>query len=212
MNPPTTDATLAEIPGWFTFPDLYRDLVDRAAAMDRPMVEVGVWCGKSLLFAANYAREKHPKFTRIVGVDTFEGSVGEAEHARFYAQEPGTKLLSLHVTLENRRMLGLERYAHLIVGQSVPTAELFADGSLACVFIDAGHRYQDVLADVLAWGPKVAPGGVLAGHDVHDESVRRAVRDALMQMDPQQSGTRLMHYGVTILEKENCWVIQRRTS
>jgi predicted O-methyltransferase YrrM len=42
----------------------------------------------------------------------------------------------------------------------------FADGSLDMVYIDACHRYDDVLSDLERWWPKVKPGGILAGHDV----------------------------------------------
>lgn len=37
------------------------------------------------------------------------------------------------------------------------------------IFIDAMHTYEDVLADIKRWWPRVRPGGVLAGHDyAHD--------------------------------------------
>jgi hypothetical protein len=48
---------------------------------------------------------------------------------------------------------------------SLEAAPLVADGSLDLVFIDAVHLYEDVLADIRAWLPKVAPNGVLAGDD-----------------------------------------------
>lgn len=33
------------------------------------------------------------------------------------------------------------------------------------VFVDADHSYEAVRQDLLAWAPKIAPGGVLAFHD-----------------------------------------------
>ncbi len=44
----------------------------------------------------------------------------------------------------------------------------FADESLDFVYVDANHSYQDSLDDMLAWFPKVKPGGLFAGHDYLD--------------------------------------------
>jgi hypothetical protein len=58
--------------------------------------------------------------------------------------------------------LGRDR---MIKGDSVKSAELFEDESLDFVFIDAGHRYEEVKADIEAWFPKVRKGGIVSGHD-----------------------------------------------
>jgi len=48
---------------------------------------------------------------------------------------------------------------------SVEAARDFPDGVLAFVFLDAGHTFQETLADIRAWRPKVMAGGLLCGHD-----------------------------------------------
>lgn len=53
----------------------------------------------------------------------------------------------------------------LLRSMSVDAAGQFEDGSLDFVYIDANHDEEAVFADLLAWGPKVKGGGVLAGHD-----------------------------------------------
>jgi SAM-dependent methyltransferase len=50
---------------------------------------------------------------------------------------------------------------------SVEAAALVPDGWADFVFIDAGHSYGAVKADIDAWLPKVRPGGWLGGHDHH---------------------------------------------
>lgn len=52
------------------------------------------------------------------------------------------------------------------------------DGSLGLVYVDACHAREWVLRDLQAWAPKVAPRGILAGHDFLGEpGVRAAVEE-----------------------------------
>jgi hypothetical protein len=48
---------------------------------------------------------------------------------------------------------------------SLEAARLFPDASLDLVFIDGNHGHGHVKQDILAWLPKVRPGGILCGHD-----------------------------------------------
>lgn len=51
------------------------------------------------------------------------------------------------------------------------------DAPYDIVFIDAGHDYENALADIKAWWPLVRPGGYLCGHDYQHKfpGVMRAV-------------------------------------
>lgn len=65
----------------------------------------------------------------------------------------------------------------------MPTAEAskhVEDGWADFVFIDAGHSYSAVKADIDHWRSKVRPGGWLGGHDYHPNhpGVIRAVDEA----------------------------------
>ena len=55
--------------------------------------------------------------------------------------------------------------------------KFFNDGELDFIFVDAGHEYEDVKADIQAWYPKIKKGGYMIGHDVNQTQVRRAVRE-----------------------------------
>ena len=48
---------------------------------------------------------------------------------------------------------------------SPAAATLFPDSFLDFVYVDARHDYVSVLTDLMAFWPKLAPGGILAGHD-----------------------------------------------
>jgi hypothetical protein len=64
----------------------------------------------------------------------------------------------------------------------MPTGEAAShvpDGWADFVFVDAGHSYEAVKADLEAWEPKVRPGGWFGGHDFHafHNGVVRAVTE-----------------------------------
>ena len=57
---------------------------------------------------------------------------------------------------------------------SCQAAPLFGEGSLDFAYIDAGHLYEDVYADLKAWSTAINETGHLMGHDFTDreEAVR----------------------------------------
>lgn len=53
----------------------------------------------------------------------------------------------------------------LHLGESVARVGDFADGSLDFVYVDTTHAYALTREELRAYAPKVAPGGMLGGHD-----------------------------------------------
>jgi hypothetical protein len=49
--------------------------------------------------------------------------------------------------------------------KSVDAANLFMKGTVNLCIIDADHAYEAVQEDLYAWGPCIAPGGVIGGDD-----------------------------------------------
>jgi len=77
--------------------------------------------------------------------------------------------------------------AHMFRMTSMNAVELLANGQhprrpapYDIVFIDAGHDYENALADIKAWWPLVRDGGYLCGHDYQHRfpGVMRAVAKA----------------------------------
>ena len=67
-------------------------------------------------------------------------------------------------------------------GLSLEVVKGVADDSLDFVYIDGPHGYDNVMADLEAWWPKVYIGGFMGGHDYQtnpasDFEVYRAVHD-----------------------------------
>lgn len=70
---------------------------------------------------------------------------------------------------------------------SLAAAKDFADNSFDFVYIDANHDFVNATNDIDTWKKKVRPGGVLAGHDYKNFSLKKRnhvkwVVDAYMQV------------------------------
>ena len=179
--------TWRDIPGWFQ----WRRHQEEAAAHFRDgscFVEVGCYLGRSICSLGEVVR-KAGLDVRIVGVDTGRGSGPEGTgnndaHGSAVAHGGGTFVGLLHRNIID---CGLADAIQLVISDSVAAAELFADGSLAWVHIDARHDYDSVVADINAWAPKVQPGGWLSGDDYHADAwpgVVAAVSDTLPEARP----------------------------
>ncbi|MFI6866592.1 class I SAM-dependent methyltransferase [Nocardia sp. NPDC050406] len=176
-----------DIPGWFTWRDAQEEAVAHFPG-GGTFVEVGNYLGRSLCSLAEVVADSGKSFT-LVGVDTCRGSGPEGPrgidaHGAAVADGGGTFAGLLH---RNLIACGFADQVLIVVGGSVPTADLFADASVAWVHIDAGHDYDSVAADITAWRPKVMPGGWLSGDDYIASAwpgVVAAVHDLLPRAQP----------------------------
>lgn len=67
---------------------------------------------------------------------------------------------------------------------SLQAGEEFDDGYFDWIYIDAGHAYEEVRADLNCWYPKIKRGGFITGHDYIEKTwygVVRAVNEFLTQ-------------------------------
>ncbi|MCA1691348.1 MAG: class I SAM-dependent methyltransferase [Acidimicrobiales bacterium] len=140
--------------------------VGRRAALVGPLLEVGTYCGKSAVYLGVAARKAG---TVLFTVDHHRGSEENQpgwEHHDPAVVDPETgridTLPHLRRTLE---AAGLEDCVFAVVGESTVVAAHWRT-PLGLVFLDGGHGRSAAHADYDAWAPQVAPGGLLAIHDV----------------------------------------------
>jgi predicted O-methyltransferase YrrM len=131
-----------------------------------PVLEVGSYCGKSTIYLAAAARQAGMP---VVTVDHHRGS--EEHQPGWEYHDPalvdrGTGRLDTLPRLRATLVAaGLEDDVVVVVGRSAQVARLWRT-PLGMVFIDGGHTDAAAVADYEGWAPWVAPGGVLAIHDV----------------------------------------------
>jgi predicted O-methyltransferase YrrM len=68
-----------------------------------------------------------------------------------------------HFIRAKRRLRGF--HVEFIREQSMEAVRKVPNKSLDFVYIDAMHEFDSVMLDLLHWGDKVRPGGMIAGHD-----------------------------------------------
>ncbi|MHB8670760.1 MAG: class I SAM-dependent methyltransferase [Acidimicrobiales bacterium] len=166
-----------------------------AARPGDPLLEVGTYCGKSAVYLGAAALDagtaavpsggasgggsatatgagagtRAGRRTVLFTVDHHRGSEENQpgwEHHDPRMVDPATgRIDTLPFFRTTMAAAGLEETVVAIVGPSLTVAGHWA-ARLALLFIDGGHGAEPAHADYQAWTPHVAPGGLLAIHDV----------------------------------------------
>lgn len=138
----------------------------RAQAQLGPVLEVGSYCGKSSVYLGAGAKEGGGV---LVCVDHHRGSEEHQPGEEYHDSElfdPSTgRMDSLPALRRTLHAAGLEDIAVLLVAPSLRAASIWAM-PLGMLFIDGGHSHEAAHGDYEAWSPHVAPGGILAIHDL----------------------------------------------
>ncbi len=66
---------------------------------------------------------------------------------------------------------------------SVEAAKHFSDNSVDVVYIDGDHKYESVKKAIQTWLPKIKNGGLITGHDITSDNVRKAIDELLGDID-----------------------------
>jgi len=188
------------IPGWFTFPELYKSIVNHYPDNSH-FVEIGAWKGRSAAYMAIEIINSGKQIQFDI-IDTWQGSEEHLDPT-LGTYEPGLLQDSDYIWKEfNNNMQPVIEYIKPIRMPSLEAVNLYEDESLDFAFIDASHDYENVFKDVEAWWPKIkSETGVLAGHDyAWGAEVKAAVDDFFTPL------------GLQIQEQEGCWIVVKATN
>jgi len=134
-----------------------------------PLLEIGSYCGKSAVYLGSAAREAG---TVLFTVDHHHGSEENQagwEHHDPEVVDPRTDRMDtlpfLRRTIEDA---GLADVVIPVIGDS-PTVGRHWRTPVGLLFIDGGHALDVAMNDYRVWSGFVAPGGLLAIHDVFED-------------------------------------------
>lgn len=134
-----------------------------------PLLEIGSYCGKSAVYLGSAAAELG---TVLFTIDHHHGSeenqAGWEHHDPEVVDQRTGRMDTLPFFRRAIEDAGLEGAVVAMVGDS-PTVGRFWQTPVGLLFIDGGHAEDVAMADYDGWARYVAPGGVLAIHDVFED-------------------------------------------
>lgn len=149
------------------------------------IADVGCWTGLSSTVLA-LATGERPAF--IYSIDWFQGSpYTNLEFA-------GSCFDIKRIFEKNIKQFDFSNKINPMNLTSLEAVNSFADNALDVVFIDADHRYEEVVKDIKFWLPKVRPGGLLMGHDC--EVILSEGVNSLLHVYKNKDMIEVLHLGV----------------
>lgn len=131
------------------------------SVQDGVIVAIGSYRGQTDCALALHAH------VPVYAIDNRAGSVGE---------DVPFGDVDRPVWMRNVLALGVGEKVRPINLLSLQVAQVWTQ-PIGLLFIDGSHDYDSVRDDLTAWLPHVVPGGIVALHDTHLESVRRAISE-----------------------------------
>ena len=136
-------------------------------------VEVGVFEGRSLTHLTNQLVKNNKNKFKVYGIDLFKDTTDTIMINKY-----GKERISFmyEKCIEKLKVSKIDHFVKIIKMDSIQATKQFF-GSIDFVFIDASHKYEDILRDITAWYPKIRNGGIISGHDFTWEGVEKAVKE-----------------------------------
>ena len=132
------------------------------------VAEIGTYDGVTSCAVAPIVKAMNGNF---IAVDWFHGSIKVNPNEQGYSSNKHSELLIQFK--ENIDIVECTDITKIYDMSSLEAASNIEDKSLDICFIDADHRYEEVKKDILAYFPKIKPGGILCGHDLEQHFLYR---------------------------------------
>jgi len=148
--------------GWFNMEKQYLELLN-SVPEGGIFVELGAYKGKSTCFIATEIANQNRK-VNFYTIDSFQGDTNSADIKEVESYKSVNVSKMFEEFSENVKHVN-DYIKEVIVSNSYEAANNFEDNSVDAIFIDAGHSYETVKKDILAWLPKMKKDSIMAGHD-----------------------------------------------
>lgn len=154
----STMQLVADVEGWMS-PGQGATLYD-VAARCRPngtIVEIGSFRGRSTIVLATAADPS----VEVIAIDPHAGNDRGPQEIDGFADEAADDHAVFNANLAAAGVT--DRVTHLRTFSDDALADV--EGTVDVLYIDGAHRYAPALADIRAWGGRVADGGTMLIHD-----------------------------------------------
>lgn len=131
-------------------------LAQSVASPNCRLLEVGTWCGDSAMVLGSVAKKYGG---RLYCVDWWKGNVGTELHDIADSQD----IYSLF--WKRVRDQGLDDTIIPLRGKSEDVSGILLPEAFDLIYIDADHRFDNVMRDIQTFAPLVREGGILCGDD-----------------------------------------------
>jgi len=134
------------------------------------IVEIGSCHGRSAAYIASALQEKGIQDVTFYAVDLWDLGVGRTPE-RHHSPAAFRRFKS------NLKRLGVWHLVKPVKADSLAAAKKFAkqNREIDLLYIDGGHKYEEVLLDYQEWSPFVRIGGNIVFHDYNHEDIARMV-------------------------------------
>lgn len=146
-----------EIPGWFSYEFLYDKFVEESAENSK-IVEIGSFFGRSTNYLMSKVKESG-KNIKVDVIDTFKGTLDEEIHIDILKENNNDIYQNFYDNVQNKDNLTI------IKDTSHNSSNLYLNGNIDFLMIDADHSYEAVKSDINDYYYKVKPGGIISGDD-----------------------------------------------
>ena len=167
------------IPGWFSYEYVYKDLVEQADD-DSLFVEIGSYKGMSSAFMAVEIINSG-KNIRFECIDPMQLDVGSWSCNP--DEQDGYSEKDFHARLES--VNGPYKLHKMTSNDAV---KQYDDASIDFLMVDGDHSYEAVKKDIENYLPKMRSGGLMVLDDSYEPGIQQAIAETVKHLDPVNNG------------------------